>query len=71
MSILQDFFKTELKLFEGIELAMACASMKISVECVVESLVSRYSKLQKLKQLRPRTIMKNTQRLQRSMQEFN
>jgi hypothetical protein len=45
MSILRDFFKTELKLFEGIELvmhAMACASVKISVESVVESLVSRY-----------------------------
>ena len=45
MSILHNFFKTELKLFEGIELVMhaiACAAVKVSVESVVESLVSRY-----------------------------
>ena len=42
MSILQDFFKTELKLCNGIELlmnAIACAAVKESVESVVKSLV--------------------------------
>ena len=45
MNILQDFIRSDLKLFEGIELtiqALLCASVKISVESVVETLVSRY-----------------------------
>ena len=44
MSILKDFLNSK-KLFEGAEIAMQailCASVKISVESVVESLVSRY-----------------------------
>ena len=38
-------FKTELKLFEGVELvlhAMSCAAVKVSVESVVETIVSQY-----------------------------
>lgn len=45
MSILQDFYKTDSNLFDGIELVlhgMACAAVKVSVESVVETLVSRY-----------------------------
>ena len=45
MAIIQDFVKTDLKLFDGCEIAMQgilCASVKVSVESVVESLVSRY-----------------------------
>ena len=45
MSILKDFFKTEFKLFEGVELvlhAMSCAAVKVSVESVVETIVSQY-----------------------------
>ena len=45
MSILQDFLKTKLNLFEGVELILhgiVCGAVKVSVESVVESLVSRY-----------------------------
>ena len=45
ISILKDFISSKLRLFEGIELtiqALMCASVKVSVESVVESLVSRY-----------------------------
>ena len=45
MSILRDFLGSKEKLFNGAEIAMQaviCASVKISVESVVESLVSRY-----------------------------
>ena len=45
ISILKDFMSSKHKLFEGIEItiqAMMCASVKVSVESVVESLVSRY-----------------------------
>lgn len=45
MSILQDFLKTKLKLFEGVELVLhgiVCGAVKVSVESVVETLVSRY-----------------------------
>ena len=45
IAIIQDFVKSDLKLFVGCELAMQgilCASVKVSVESVVESLVSRY-----------------------------
>ena len=45
MTILQDFVKSDLKLFDGVEIALQgilCAAVKVSVESVVESLVSRY-----------------------------
>ena len=45
ISILKDFIPSKLRLFEGIELtiqALICAYVKVSVESVVESLVSRY-----------------------------
>ena len=45
MSILKDFLSSKANLFNGVEIAMqsiVCASIKISVESVVESLVSRY-----------------------------
>ena len=45
MSILKDFLKTDSKLYEGVELVLhgiVCAAVKVSVESVVESLVSRY-----------------------------
>ena len=47
MKILEDFLNTDMKLFEGLEITMQgilCAAVKISVESVVESLVSRYEK---------------------------
>ena len=47
MKILEDFLNTDMKLFEGVEITMQgilCAAVKISVESVVESLVSRYEK---------------------------
>ena len=43
--IIKDFLLTKLQLYEGIEITMqgiCCAVVKISVESVVESLVSRY-----------------------------
>ena len=45
ISVLQDFLKTDLKLFNGVEVVLhgiCCAAVKVSVESVVESLVSRY-----------------------------
>ena len=45
ISVLQDFLKTDLKLFDGVEVVLhgiCCAAVKVSVESVVESLVSRY-----------------------------
>ena len=45
LKIIQDFLSSGLRLFEGVEITMQgllCAAVKISVECVVESLVSRY-----------------------------
>ena len=44
MSVLQDFLKPDLKLFDGVEAVLhgvCCAAVKVSVESVVESLVSR------------------------------
>ena len=48
LGILRDLISSDLKLYEGIELtvqALLCASIKVSVESVVESLVSRYENL--------------------------
>ena len=45
LKIICDFLWTDLKLYEGIELSMQgliCAAVKVSVESVVETLVSRY-----------------------------
>ena len=45
MDLIKDFLNTKLKLFEGSEITMHCicvASVKVSVESVVESLLSRY-----------------------------
>ena len=45
MSVLQDFLKPDLKLFDGVEAVLygvCCAAVKVSVESFVESLVSRY-----------------------------
>ena len=42
---MKDFMSSKLNLFEGIELTvqtLVCASVKVSVESVVESMVSRY-----------------------------
>ena len=47
MDILKDFINSELKLYEGIEITiqrMLRASVKVTVESVVESLVSRDEK---------------------------
>ena len=47
MNLIKDFINTDLRLFEDIEITMHCicvASIKISVESVVESLISRYEK---------------------------
>ena len=43
--MLKDFISSKLRLFEGIELtieALMCESVKVLVESVFESLVSRY-----------------------------
>ena len=40
MSVLQDFLKPDLKLFDGVEVVLhgiCCAAVKVSVESVVES----------------------------------
>ncbi len=45
MTVLQDFVKSDMKLFDGVEIALQgilCAAVKVSVESVVESLVSRF-----------------------------
>ena len=61
MSVLQDFLRTDLKLFDGIELVLhgiLCAAVKVSVESVVESLVSRYeSHFNKNRNLEERNAM--------------
>ena len=45
VQIIKDFLSTEKKLYDGVELSIQgilCATVKVSVESVVESLVSRY-----------------------------
>ena len=47
MNLLQDLISSDLKLYEGVEItiqALLCASVKMSVESVVETVVSRYEK---------------------------
>ena len=47
MNLLQDLISSDLKLYEGVEItiqALLCASVKMSVESVVETVESRYEK---------------------------
>ena len=47
MNIIEDFLNTDLKLCNGVEITIQgilCAALKLSVESVVETIVSRYEK---------------------------